>query len=143
MPDDLPISGSLVLPAAELTEEATLSGGPGGQHANKTETAMTVRWSVRDSAVLTEPQRERLLQRLASKLTVDGEILVTARDTRSQHQNRQIARERLVEMLQEALRPRRRRRKTRPTRASRRRRVKKKRHRGKIKALRGTPGRDD
>jgi ribosome-associated protein len=143
MPDDLTLPGGLVLPGAELAEEATLSGGPGGQHANKTETAVTVRWSIRDSAVLSEPQRALLLEALAPRLTGEGELLVTSRETRSQHQNRQIARERLAEIVAEALRPKRPRRPTRPTKASKERRMQGKRHRGKIKDLRGTPPHDD
>lgn len=143
MPDDLAIRHDLVVPGAELFEEATTSGGPGGQHANKTETAVQVRWSIRDSAVLSERQRATLLERLGPRLTNDGEILVLARDTRSQYRNRQLARERLAEAVREALKPVRRRRRTKPTKASQRRRVEHKRRRGAVKSLRGRPKRDD
>ncbi len=143
MADDLTIRPGLVVPAAELHEEASTAGGPGGQHANKNETAVSIRWSVRDSAVLSDYQRARLLDKLDARLTKEGELLVQARDTRSRYRNRQLARRRLVEIVLEALAVQAPRRPTRPTKGSQRRRVTAKKARGAIKSTRASVQDDD
>lgn len=137
MADALQIQRDLVIPGAELEEQATGSGGPGGQHANKTDSRVVLRWSIQESVVLTEGRRARLLERLGGRINKAGELVVSADDTRSWHQNRQIARERMAGLIQRALARRRTRRPTKPTRASKRRRLDKKRRRGDLKAKRG------
>jgi ribosome-associated protein len=140
---DLFIRSDLTLPAAELIEKVSTSGGPGGQHANKTSTRVTLRWSVVDSASVTDAQRAQLLQRLASRLTKAGELVIHADDTRSQSDNRRLARERLAAALVGALHVPKVRRPTRPTRASQRRRVEGKKRRGAVKRGRGAVNDED
>lgn len=137
MAKHLDVKNDLTIPDAELDEQAAGSGGPGGQHANKTDSRVILRWNVRDSSVLNAARRTRLLDKLDHRLNKRGEIVVQADDTRSWHQNRKIARDRLVAMIRAALKKQPQRRATRPTRSSRRRRLNDKRHRGKIKDNRG------
>ena len=143
MPEDLPIDDDLVIPGAELRVSASRSGGPGGQHVNTSSTRITVTWSVADSAVLDEAARERLLERLATRLTGAGELQVSAEDSRSQHQNRERARERLAALVREARVEQAPRKRTRPSRAAKKRRVDAKRRRAEVKRMRATPTRDD
>ena len=140
---DLFVQRGLVVPASELQLVATRSGGPGGQNVNKVATRVTLRWSPARSAALSEAQRERLLLRLASRLTKEGELVLHVDTSRSQAANREEARARLAEVVREALKVPRKRRKTRPTRGSQRRRVEAKKQRGDVKRLRRRPPRDD
>ena len=133
------IPGGLVVPAAELVERFSRSSGPGGQSVNTTDSRVELRWDAAGSAVLTEAQRARLLDALSARL-VDGEVVITASEHRSQLLNRQAARGRLSNYLREALAPPPpARRASRPSRAARARRVEAKRHRGEIKAMRRRP----
>ena len=141
--EDLQIQEGLVIPGWELWFTACRSGGPGGQHANTSNTAVTLHWSVQDSSVLDGPQKQRLQRNLKRNLTDQGVLQVSASDTRSQHRNPKIARQRLADQVRKAIRKKKRRRATRPTRAARRRRLKQKRHRSTIKKMRKTPRRDD
>lgn len=141
--DDLFVRRGLVIPAAELVEQASRSGGPGGQHVNKANTRVTLRWSVRESAALSASQRRRLEQRLAGSLTRGGELLVHAARHRSRARNRALARERLVERVREALRTRRPRVASRPSRAARARTAERKRRRSALKRTRRPVRRDE
>jgi len=134
--NDLPVQENLLIPASELSEQVSTSGGPGGQHVNKTSSRVTLRWNIAQSQALTLWQRSRLLQQLASRLTSTGELLVQVDQTRSQHSNRSLARQRLVAIVAKALERQKARRKTRPTRASQRRRVDGKKQRGAVKQMR-------
>ena len=134
--NDLPIAANLLIPASELSEQVSTSGGPGGQHVNKTSSRVTLRWNIAQSQALTQWQRSRLLEKLTSRLTSTGELLVQVDQTRSQHSNRSLARQRLVAIVTKALERQKPRRKTRPTRASQRRRVDGKKHRGAVKQTR-------
>lgn len=130
---DLEIRPGLVIPAAELQEAASRSGGPGGQHVNKTSTRVSLRWNAISSEVLTETLRRRLLRRLESRLTRSGDLLVHARQQRSRTRNRELARERLAELVREGLASPRQRVATRATRGSKKRRLDTKRQRGALK----------
>ncbi len=141
--EDLQITNRLVIPGWELWFTACRSGGPGGQHANKANTAVTLHWSVDDSSVLNKDQKKRLRKRLKRNVTDEGVLQVSAADTRSQHRNRKIARERMARQVKKGIKKKKRRIKTKPTRASKRRRLKQKRHRSRIKKLRKSPTRDD
>jgi ribosome-associated protein len=122
---------------AEITWRATTSGGPGGQHANRTLSRVEVQFDVAGSLTLGPRQRARLLERL-------GPVVRTAAsDSRSQSRNRQLALERLASKLDDGLRVDPTRRPTKPTRGSKIRRVEEKRQRSEIKRQRRTPSSQD
>jgi ribosome-associated protein len=134
--EPLRVTGSLLIPAEELEWRFSRASGPGGQGVNTTDSRVQLRWDVTASRALTEPQRARLLGRLATRL-VDGAVQVTAAETRSQRQNREAAQRRLAEIVAAALAPPpRRRRATKPTRGSVERRIEGKRRRSDVKRLR-------
>ena len=126
--DDVVVNGRLVIPAAELTWRFSPSGGPGGQHANTSNTRAEVVFDISSSAVLSGGQRSRLIERFGSQLAVSVD------DTRSQTRNRQIAMERLAARLADALQPTKKRRATKPGRGAKERRLKSKRQRSQLKA---------
>lgn len=131
------------IPEGELSWRFDPSGGPGGQHANRSATRVELRFDVSVSSVFDEDTRERLLARLASRL-VDGALVVTVEDTRSQARNRDIARQRLDALLTDAAAPEPPPRKpTKPSRRVRRRRAERKRARAETKRLRRKPGPED
>ena len=140
---DLEVRSDVLIPGDELRETASRSGGPGGQHVNKSNTRVTLRWNAAHSRALGPVRRQRVLQRLARRLTSDGELIVHAARHRSRARNRELARERLAELVREALRVQRRRRKTRPTRASREGRLVAKRQRSTLKRTRRRPTPED
>ncbi|MGH9037780.1 MAG: alternative ribosome rescue aminoacyl-tRNA hydrolase ArfB [Acidimicrobiia bacterium] len=133
----LRVSPSCAIPLAELEWRFSASGGPGGQHANTSNTRAEVRFDVAGSPSLGPRQRSRLLERLGP------EVRVVASDERSQARNRQLALERLAARLAEGLRIQTPRRPTTPTRASQRERVETKRRRGEVKRGRARPAPDD
>lgn len=130
----------LVVPVAELEERFSRAGGPGGQGVNTTDSRVELWWDPSTSSALTQTQRERASAGLASYL-VGGRVRVVAAEHRSQRRNRKAARQRLAELLREALAPPAPpRRATRPTRGSQRRRLDAKRRRAQIKQGRERPG---
>lgn len=147
MPDtgdsDLEIAPNFSIPGAEIREAASRSGGPGGQHVNKTNTKVTLRWNVRRSRALNSRQRGLLLERLRVRLTREGDLVVHADRTRSRSRNREHARQRIAELVREALSERIARVPTRPSRASKLRFQKAKTMRSQIKRRRGPVSRDD
>jgi len=141
-PQGLRIDPHLHIPAAEIHERASRSSGPGGQHVNKTETRVTLRWNVRESPSLDASQRRRLIARLGPRLTRRGHLVVHAQRFRSRARNREVARERMAEVVREALQVRRARVPTAPSRGATKRRLDAKRHRAGVKRARRPP-RDD
>lgn len=133
---DLLLAGGNRIPASELVEQASRSGGPGGQHVNTSSTRVTLRWNLRETRGLRPEARTRALARLATRLTRAGEIVLHADNHRSRRRNQQDARERLQALVAEALVVEKPRRATKPTRASRGRRLDAKRRRGDSKQLR-------
>lgn len=129
----LTISRAISLPESELTERFLRADGPGGQHVNRTESAVELRFDVIHSPSLPEPVRARLLARRDRRLTADGVLVIQARRFRDQARNRDDARERLVEIVRGVLLPPKPRVATRPTRASKERRLAGKQQRGQIK----------
>lgn len=127
---------NLEIPEYELWFTASRSGGPGGQHVNTTSSKVTLHWSPSDSAVFNEHQKNQIIRRLGNRINRDGVLNIDASDHRSQHRNREIAKERLGNLIRSALQTRKRRRRTRPTRGSVERRLKAKRITGRRKKLR-------
>ena len=134
---DLEVRSGLVIPADEIVEVASRAGGPGGQNVNKVSTRVTLRWDVEASEVLSAAQRARLLEKLGTRLTRNGVLAVHASRMRSRVRNRELARERIVELVNEALSVAKSRTSTRPTRASKKRHQQAKQQRGALKRKRG------
>ena len=103
---DIPVRRGVVIPASEVQETASRSSGPGGQHVNKSNTRVTLRWCLRESSALNPAERIRVEQRLGARLTRAGELIVHAGTHRSRARNRTLARERLAELVRDALRTR-------------------------------------
>ena len=130
MAEDLKIREGLVVPGDELTWSAVRSGGPGGQNVNKVATKVELCFDARSSRVLSDPVRARLLRLARGRLDAEGRILVTADETRSQSRNLELARARLVELVERALVVPKPRRKSAPSKAAKARRVAEKRRVG-------------
>jgi ribosome-associated protein len=132
----LKINDDITIPDSEITLAFVRADGPGGQHVNKTATAVQLRFAVRQSPSLPEGVRRRLQRLAGQRLTRDGVLVIDARSHRSQKQNREEALGRLIRLVQAAARPPRPRRPTKPSAASRRRRLENKRQRARLKQSR-------
>ncbi|MDH3744442.1 MAG: alternative ribosome rescue aminoacyl-tRNA hydrolase ArfB [Acidobacteriota bacterium] len=132
----LRIDENLRLPLGELSYVTSRSSGPGGQNVNKVETRVTLLFDVDGSPSLSEEQKARLGERLATRINKEGVMRVVASKHRTQKANRAAARERFADLLAGALKKRRRRRKTRVPKAAKRRRLEDKRHRSELKRRR-------
>lgn len=130
--EDLTV-GRFTIPAEEIEETFTTSGGPGGQHANRSQTAVELRFDVIASHAFPPAEQQRIVELLGSVVTV------VAADSRSQWRNRTLARQRLTERLIEAIRPVAPRRPTKPTRSSKVARLETKRQHSEKKRLRRRP----
>lgn len=134
---DIRINGGLIIPEAELMLRFTASGGPGGQHANRSNTRVELTWDAQESSVLDDRSRAMIVESLGPV------VRIVVDDERSQTRNRDIAHERLRVRVQAALHRPPPRRATKPSRSSKRRRVEGKRQRGRLKAQRRRPSADD
>jgi ribosome-associated protein len=128
--ESIRVTRSVDLPLAEIELRTSRSSGPGGQHAQKTETRVEAVFRIDDSSALTDAQKRRVAAKAGPVLRA------VAQDSRSQAQNRELAIERLVDQLRGALRVPRPRHATKPSKAAVQRRLDDKRHRGKTKRLR-------
>ncbi len=140
---DLSLGGGNRIPLSELVEQASRSGGPGGQHVNTSSTRVTLRWNLRETCGLRVEAKARALAKLEKRLTRSGELVLHADAHRSRHRNRQDARERLQTLVAAALVAPTPRRPTKPTRAARTRRLDAKRRRGESKQQRQGRADDD
>ena len=131
--DAIRVTRSVLLPLTEIELRFSRSSGPGGQHANTAETRVEAILDVEASSSLTDVQKKRVIAKAGPTLRA------VAQDERSQWRNRELAVERLVEQLREALKVQRRRIATKPTRASRERRLESKKRRSRTKRLRRRP----
>jgi ribosome-associated protein len=130
-------------PERELSEKFVLSGGPGGQHVNRTESAVQLSFDVPASEFLTDPVKARLLKLAGRRADSAGVITIDARRFRSQQRNREDARLRLAALIERAHQAPRPRIATAPTRASQERRMADKRRRGQVKKGRSRAGADE
>lgn len=130
-------------PESELSEKFILTGGPGGQHVNRTESGVQLSFDVPASGFVDEAVKPRLLKLAGSRADTSGVITIEARSHRSQHRNREDARDRLAALIERAHQVPRKRIATRPSRAAKQKRLAAKRHRGDIKQKRSDPGPDD
>jgi ribosome-associated protein len=131
--ESIQVTRSVSLPRSEIDYRFSRSSGPGGQHAQKSDTRVEASFDVEASTTLSEAQKRRVVGKAGPVLRA------IAQDERSQWRNRELATDRLVEALREALRVPRRRRPTKPTKASRERRLEQKRRRSDTKRLRRPP----
>jgi ribosome-associated protein len=132
------------IPPSELSFRFARSGGPGGQNVNKRETQVELIWDVAASPSLSPSERERVMRKLASRIDAEGRLRLVATEERTQGRNREIATERLHDLLKEALKPDPpKRRKSRPSRAATERRLTSKRVRGETKRQRSARHDDD
>lgn len=130
---DLYINPELTIPVGELEWTFTTTGGPGGQHANRNRTRAEVSWQIDTSRTLTDAQRRRLSAALGSRVSAIGS------ESRSQWRNRRLARRRLIDRVQVALREQPKRLPTEPSRQSQNRRLEEKRRRSEVKRMRRPP----
>ena len=141
--EKLHVSNSLQIPVSELRYRTARSGGPGGQHVNRTESQVELLWDVLHSPSLSKTQRHRIAQVLGNRIDRLGVLHLTSSQRRSQLQNRRAVTERLVALVREAIKPRKRRVPTKPSRAAIERRLQAKRRRSGIKQQRGKVGREE
>lgn len=131
------VTDQIVIQDWELTESFSRSSGPGGQNVNKVSTAVELRFEAERSPALAPAVKTRLKRLAGRRWTLDGALILRVEDTRSQARNREIARERLTELIRQALIAPRRRIATKPTYGSQQRRMDGKTRRGEVKNLRG------
>ena len=120
----------------EVEFNTTTSSGPGGQHANKTETAVELRWNINSSQAISEKERFILLEKLSSRLTKDNVLIIVAQDSRSQHKNKDIVIKRFLELIKKNAKQKPPRKKTRPSKMAKLKRLNSKKKTSEKKALR-------
>jgi ribosome-associated protein len=139
----LTVTPDLEIPDADIQVSFIRSAGPGGQNVNKVASAVQLRFALARNATLRDDVKARLRALAGRRVTDEGELLIVARESRSQEQNRRHAEQRLVELVRRALVPPKKRHATKPTRASRERRLESKTRSQNKKRLRGKVRFDD
>lgn len=134
------IAPHIVIEESEITEHFVRASGPGGQHVNKTASAVQLRWNVRNCPGLPPAVRERLTKQAGARINREGELVIEAKRFRSQDRNRADARQRLIALIERANEVPKRRKPTQPTRGAKERRLNSKKQRGRRKSLRQKPG---
>jgi ribosome-associated protein len=137
------VTGNLEIPDTDVEVSFVRSAGPGGQNVNKVASAVQLRFALARNATLAPDVKARLRALSGRKVTDAGDLLIVARESRSQEQNRRLAEERLVELVRRALVAPRKRHATKPTRASKERRLESKARSQRTKRLRGRVRHDD
>jgi len=139
MTDGIFVQEGIIIPYAELEITTSRSSGAGGQHVNKTDTRVTLRWNIVTSTAIDEHHKQLLLEHLAPKITKEGDLLISKSESRSQAQNKKSAFAQLVRDIRYALRPKKERIATEVTHAAHERRKESKMKRKKIKEFRKRP----
>ena len=134
------VTADIAIPESEISERFVRASGPGGQNVNKVSTAVELRFDPSQSSAITSEVRDRLRVIAGSRMTSDGVLVIDARRHRTQAQNREDARERLADLLRQALVKPRRRRATRPGKGAVERRIEVKKRRSDTKRARGRIG---
>lgn len=140
--DGLAVKNGIVIPMHEIEITTSRAGGPGGQHVNKSDTRITVRWNVYKTVVLSEEQKSRVLQNLQSRLTTEGDLIINCATSRSQQQNKESALMLLAQGVRKALFVPKKRVATKVSRSAKESRLQSKARRGAIKKLRSQKTRD-
>ena len=143
MSDDLIINERITIPGWEFDYSSSRSSGPGGQSVNKTNSRISLRWHIDSSSALTPGQKTRVKRKLKTRLDGAGYLAIHAETDRSQLRNKELARERLGQLVVDALVIPKRRRATRPSRAAKERRIEGKKQLSVKKGLRKRPQSDD
>lgn len=136
----IPVTDSIAIEEREIDERFVRSSGPGGQNVNKVSTAVELRFDIRSSPSLPAEVKERLVKLAGKRVSADGVLLIDSREFRTQAQNREAARARLVDLIARSARRPARRKPTRPGKAAREKRLVTKKRRGEVKARRGRAG---
>ena len=139
----LTITPTLTIPDDDLRFKFSRSGGPGGQNVNKVSSKAMLHFSVRNSPSLPPGVRARFVEKFGSRLTKDGDVVITSQESRDQPKNIESCLEKLRLMILEVLHPPKKRRATKPSKGSQRRRVEAKKRRSQVKAGRKGGFRDD
>lgn len=139
MTDDVRVSRRVTIPASELAFRFTPSGGPGGQHANRSATRAELVWNIEESSALGPRQRARVRRALGRRIDAEGNLRLVSDARRSQARNRKDVVERLALLVAGALEVPKPRVPTKPSASARDRRMRAKRRRGEVKRLRRTP----
>lgn len=136
MKPELQVTDTIFIPEHELEVTTSRAGGPGGQHVNKTSSRITVRWNVKNTTVLNDLQKERVLQKLHTQINADGDLIVHNSSSRSQLQNKELAYKDLAKRVAKALHVPKKRMKTRVPKGAQQARLESKTRRSTIKKLR-------
>ncbi|MDR3550478.1 MAG: alternative ribosome rescue aminoacyl-tRNA hydrolase ArfB [Candidatus Babeliales bacterium] len=136
MSNDIVLKNGLIIPEHELEITTSRAGGPGGQHVNKTDSRITVRWNVKTTSVLNEYQKELIQTKLSSRLTTEGDLIIHNSESRSQLQNRKNALANLAHEIDNALKIPKKRKATRPSKSAKEARLESKTRHGEIKKMR-------
>lgn len=139
---DVKVSRSVTIPSSEIRFRYSRSGGPGGQHANKTSTKVELSWNAARSDALGPRQRARVMERLRTRLDADGTLRLSSDTHRSQLRNKEEVLDRLVRLVRDGLRISKQRVATKPTKSATERRLSAKRRRSELKRDRRRPSDD-
>ena len=139
MKDQLFVKNNITIPQEELEITTSRSSGAGGQHVNKTDTRITVRWNIKNTIALTDEQKSYLLERLQARITSDGDLIVHNSVSRSQLQNKKNALNNLAAIIRNGLAVQKKRIATKVPKALKEARLKSKSHRSTIKQMRSKP----